>query len=104
MPTGITFGYSKYASNAPTAAGEAYYLVTHNKEVASTYVDEKKLKPGALIFMSTGYNGRYKNISHVAIYIGNDIIIHATPRNTNDVQYGTYSYYKNMIVSIGRPV
>lgn len=104
VPTGITFGYSKYASNAPTAAGEAYYLVSHKKEVASTYVDEKKLKPGDLIFISSGYNGRYRNITHVAIYIGNDIIIHATPRNTNDVQYGTYSYYKNMIVSIGRPV
>lgn len=104
VPTGITFGYSKYASNAPTAAGEAYYLVTNKKEVATTYVDESLLRPGDLIFMANGYNGRFRNISHVAIYIGNDTIIHATPRNTNDVQYGTYSYYKNMIVSIGRPV
>lgn len=103
VPTGITFGYSKYASNAPTAAGEAYYLVSHGKEVASSYVDEKYLKPGDLVFISSGNNGRYRNITHVAIYIGNDIIIHATPRNTNDVQYGTLSYYKNMIVSIGRP-
>jgi len=103
-PVGYLFGYSKNASNAPTAAGECYYLVKNNREVAKSYVSESKLRPGDLIFISTGYNGRYKNISHVAIYIGNDIIIHATPRNTNDVQYGTMSYYKNKIVSIGRPV
>lgn len=102
-PTGITFGYSKYASNAPTAAGEAYYLVTNKKEISSTYVDEKKLKPGDLIFISSGYNGRFRNITHVVMYIGNDIIIHATPLNGNCVQYGSYSRYKNMIVSIGRP-
>ena len=102
-PTGITFGYSKYASNAPTAAGEAYYLVTHKKEIASTYVDEKKLQPGDVIFISSSYNGRFRNITHVVMYIGNDIIIHATPRNGNCVQYGSYSSYKNMIVSIGRP-
>lgn len=103
MPTGITFGYSKYASNAPTAAGEAYYLVTNKKEISSSYVDEKKLQPGDVIFISSGYNGRFRNITHVVMYIGNDIIIHATPINGNCVQYGSYSKYKNTIVSIGRP-
>ena len=92
-----------YASNAPTAAGEAYYLVKNKKEIASKYVDEKKLQPGDVIFISSSYNGRFRNITHVVMYIGNDIIIHATPRNGNCVQYGSYSKYKNMIVSIGRP-
>ena len=103
-PTGILFGYSKNAKNAPTAAEEARYLVSRGKEIASTYVSDSKLRPGDLIFMSNRYNGRYRNITHVAIYIGNDRIIHATPRNTNDVQYGRYSYYKDMVVCIGRPV
>lgn len=102
-PTGLTFGYSKYASNAPTAAGEAYYLVSKKKEISSSYVDEKKLKPGDVIFISTGYNGRFRNITHVVMYIGNDIIIHATPLNGNCVQYGSYAKYRNTIVSIGRP-
>ena len=103
MPTGITFGYSKKASNAPTAAGEAYYLVSKKKEIAKKYVDEKLLKPGDLIFISNKKNGRFRNITHVAIYIGNDKIIHASPLNNAGVQYGSYSYYKKMIVSIGRP-
>ena len=103
-PTGYLFGYKKNASNAPTAAEECYYLVKHKREVAKSYVSESKMRPGDLIFISSGYNGRFRNIGHVAIYIGNDIIIHATPRNSNGVQYGTVSYYKDKIVSIGRPV
>ena len=104
MPTGFTFGYSKYASNAPTAAGEAYYLVKNKKEIARSYVDESSLKPGDVVFISSKYNGRFRNITHVVIYIGNDLIIHATPANGNCVQYGSYKKYKNTIVSIGRPI
>ena len=58
---GITLG-------ASTAAGEAKWLT--DKKCYFTSSD--KLQAGDLIFYSSNRdNGRYRNISHVAIYIGN---------------------------------
>ena len=36
-----------------------------------------QLQPGDIIFYSYESNGRYRNISHVAIYIGNNEMVHA---------------------------
>ena len=47
-------------------------LVNAGKEVE--YAD---IKPGDLIFYSFCHNGRYDNISHVAIYAGNDKVVEA---------------------------
>ena len=40
-------------------------------------VTREELMPGDLIFYSYENNGRYKNISHVAIYIGDGKQVHA---------------------------
>lgn len=40
-------------------------------------VKEENLKPGDLIFYSYTTNGRYKNISHVGIYVGNGKMVEA---------------------------
>lgn len=53
-----------------TAAGEAYRL--RGKRVSYS-----SMKPGALIFYSYGRNGRYRNITHVAMYAGNGMLIEA---------------------------
>ena len=58
--------------NGKTAADEAQYLVEHGMTVT-----REELQPGDIIFYSYGTNGRYRNISHVAIYIGNDEMVHA---------------------------
>ncbi|MDO4445503.1 MAG: NlpC/P60 family protein [Bacillota bacterium] len=55
-----------------TAAAEAQYLDSHGMSVT-----EEELQPGDLIFYSYTQNGRYKNISHVAIYIGDGKKVHA---------------------------
>ncbi len=86
---------------APTAAMEAKNMVRNKKVISRKYVNQNKLRPGDVIFVSRGYNGRYKNISHTAIYIGNGQIIHATGSH---VQYGYYDNYKSSISLIARPL
>ncbi|BBW98564.1 hypothetical protein GsuE55_33970 [Geobacillus subterraneus] len=43
-----------------------------------TYVHRSKLQPGDLVFFNTSKGG--KGVSHVAIYIGNNQVIHAVSR------------------------
>ena len=40
-------------------------------------VNKKDLKPGDLIFYSYEENGEFRNISHVAIYVGDSMMVHA---------------------------
>ena len=40
-------------------------------------INRKDLKPGDLIFYSYEENGQFRNISHVAIYIGDGKMVHA---------------------------
>ena len=40
-------------------------------------INKKDLKPGDLIFYSYEDNGQFRNISHVAIYVGNGMMVHA---------------------------
>ena len=86
----ISFG------GATTASAEAQGLNEAGKTV--TY-DE--MQPGDLIFYSYENNGRYLNITHVAIYVGNGKIVEA--RGT---AYGVvYRDVPNIgsVVLIGRP-
>ena len=53
------------------------------------------MQPGDLIFYSYERNGRYKNISHVAVYVGNGMVVEA-----KGVAYGvTY----NAVPNVGKP-
>lgn len=69
---GAYFGDRHYA---PVAANEALYCVRHKMSVKKRYINKlKKLMPGDLVFYSKPLNnGRYKNIYHVAIYMGQDV-------------------------------
>ena len=89
-------GISIKYGGSNTAAAEAEYCRENGKTVS-----EKNMKPGDLIFYSFTNNGRYKNISHVAIYIGDGKIVEAVDEN-HGVVYG--NYYNNGLVMIGRPV
>ena len=70
--------YRSYAAagitylNGMDAASEAECLV--NKGMTVGYGE---LQPGDLIFYSYSANGKYRNISHVAIYLGNGEMVHA---------------------------
>ncbi len=81
---------------ATTAAAEAQGLDEAGKTVS---FDE--LQPGDLIFYSFTGNGRYKNISHVAVYVGNGKVVEALNENLGVVYRDVASTGK--IVVIGRP-
>lgn len=66
-------GISIVYGGANTAAAEAQYCVSNGRVVT---VEE--LQPGDLLFYSYVTNGRYKNISHVEMYLGNGLIIDCT--------------------------
>ena len=79
-----------------TAAAEAQGLNEAGRTVA--YVD---MQPGDLIFYSYCNNGRYMNISHVAIYVGNGKVVEAKSE-AYGVVYGDVPNVGS-IVLIGRP-
>lgn len=63
-------------------------------------VKEENLQPGDLIFYSYTTNGRYKNISHVGIYVGNGKMVEAV-----DEAHGAClgNYHNGGLVMICRP-
>ena len=81
---------------ATTAAAEAQGL-----EEAGKNVPYEEMQPGDLIFYSYCQNGRYKNISHVAIYVGNGKVVEAKNESAG-VVYGDIPNPER-IVLIGRP-
>ena len=87
---------------AATAAEECRYLFAKHRRISKKYCKTKKLRPGDLVFYSGWKNGRYRNITHVAIYVGNDTLIEANW--PNGVREASYSKNKKYIVGIGRPV
>lgn len=89
---GINISYG----GATTAAAEAQGL-----NEADKIVSFDKMQPGDLIFYSYTNNGQYKNISHVAIYVGGGKVVEARGE-----AYGVvYREVPNIgsIVLIGRP-
>ena len=80
-------------SGSTTAAAEAEGL-------KDNLVTNGQLKPGDLVFYSYTTNGRYKNISHVGIYIGDGKMVEAV-----DPAHGVCmgNYHTANIVMICRP-
>lgn len=81
---------------ATTASAEGQKL-----DEAGQTVSFDEMQPGDLIFYSYTNNGRYKNISHVAIYVGGGKVVEARSE-----EYGVvYRDVPNVgsIVFIGRP-
>jgi len=76
-----------------TAAAEAEGLKAKT-------VKEENLQPGDLIFYSYTTNGRYKNISHVGIYVGNGKMVEAVDE-AHGVCLG--NYHNGGLVMICRP-
>lgn len=81
---------------ATTAAAEAQGL-----DEAGKTVSYDQMQPGDLIFYSFTSNGRYKNISHVAVYVGDGKVVEALNENSGVVYRDVASVGK--IVVIGRP-
>jgi len=82
---------------ATTAAEEARGLAAAGK----SFFDTENLQMGDLIFYSSSTNGRYMNITHVAIYVGNGMIVDARGKDYG-VVYRVLP--KSNIVLLGRPM
>ena len=80
-----------------TAAAQAQYL-----ESSGLTIPDGDLEPGDLIYYSFENNGRYKNISHVAMYIGNGTIVDASSSRGEVVSRGMMGL--NSVVTCARPL
>lgn len=70
-------------------------------------INKKDLQPGDLIFYSYEDNGQFKNISHVAIYVGDGKMVLATnskrgvvldPLRTSSVVFYARPYRKGAVL------
>lgn len=101
---GVNISYG----GATTAAAEAQGLEESGKTVEYEIYDSGNgivcdgLLPGDLIFYSYCHNGRYKNISHVAIYVGDGKVVEAKSESAG-VVYGNIPI-PTSIVLVGRPL
>ena len=89
--------YKEVNINLPaTAATQGKYCYDN-----AMIINKKDLKPGDLIFYSYEENGEFRNISHVAIYVGDGKMVHAAnpsrgvvldPLRTNHVVFYARPY------------
>lgn len=89
---GVSIMYE--ASN--TAASEGKYCYDNN-----LLVNYDEMQPGDLIFYSYDRNGRFMNITHVAIYAGNGKVVEAANSRLGVVYRPVQG--RSSIVFIGRP-
>lgn len=83
-----------------TAASEACGMSANHR----AFTDKSQLQPGDLVFHSmNGYNNRYKNISHITIYIGNGMVVDMSkPKNNNTACYRSVTANSGYVMC-GRP-
>lgn len=79
-----------------SAAAEAQGLTERGKRISLS-----GLKPGDLVFYSYTQNGRYMNISHVAMYVGDGMLVEARNQQKGVVYNAIHS--QSYIVAVCRP-
>lgn len=89
-------GINLFYHGSNTAASQGQLLSDRGCEI-----DYEDIQPGDLIFYSFTRNGRYQNISHVAVYAGNGYLVDASSSKGCVVFRPIYSTGK--IVMCGRP-
>ena len=89
-------GVSLIYEGANTAAAEGKFCYDNHYLVAY-----EEMQPGDLIFYSYAKNGRFFNITHVAIYVGDGMVVEAANERIGVVYRKVQS--PSSIVFIGRP-
>ena len=87
-------GINMVYGGATTAAAEAQYCEAHGQLLS---VDD--IRPGDLLFYSYRVNGRYKNISHVEMYLGDGLVIDCTEAPGVSIR----AFTTDRLVLCGRP-
>ncbi|MCM1158980.1 MAG: NlpC/P60 family protein [Clostridium sp.] len=85
--------YKEVGIELPLTAAEQGKYCYRNAMV----INKKELKPGDLIFYSYEENGEFRNISHVAIYVGDGKMVHAANKRRgvviDDLRTGSVVFY-----------
>lgn len=89
-------GVSLLYEGSNTAASEGKFCYDHN-----LLVEYEDMEPGDLIFYNYSKNGRFMDISHVAVYVGDGMVVEAANERTGVVYRSVQG--KSKIVMIGRP-
>ena len=89
-------GINMMYEGSNTAASEGKFCYNHN-----LLVDYNDMEPGDLIFYSYGKNGRFMDITHVAIYAGDGKVVEAANARLGVVYRPVQG--RSSIVFIGRP-
>lgn len=89
-------GVSLLYEGSNTAASEGKFCYDNN-----LLVEYEDMEPGDLIFYSYSKNGRFLDISHVAVYVGDGMVVEAANERTGVVYRSVQG--KSKIVMIGRP-
>lgn len=92
--------YGWKSAGIDIAFGGSTTAATEAEGLKDKKVKEKDIQPGDLIFYSYTINGRYKNISHVGIYVGNGKLVEAVDE-AHGVCLG--NYHNGGLVMICRP-
>ena len=88
--------YKEVGIELPATAAEQGRYCYDNAMI----INKKDLKPGDLIFYSYEENGEFRNISHVAIYVGDGKMVHAANENRGVVMDDLRT---NSVVFYARP-
>lgn len=85
--------YKEVGVELPLTAAEQGKYCYQNAMV----INKKELKPGDLIFYSYEENGDFRNISHVAIYVGDGKMVHAANKSRgvviDELRTGSVVFY-----------
>ena len=93
--------YSWKDAGVDISHGGATTAAAQGLDEAGKTISYDQMQPGDLIFYSFTSNGRYKNISHVVVYVGDGKVVEALNENSGVVYRDVASVGK--IVVIGRP-
>lgn len=89
--------YKEVGIELPTVASTQGQYCFENAMI----INKDELRPGDIIFYSTEENGEFRNITHVAIYVGEGMMVHASnptrgvvldPLRTNNVVFYARPY------------
>ncbi|MGX1901405.1 NlpC/P60 family protein [Thermolongibacillus altinsuensis] len=87
----VYYTYKKVGKTLPRTSAQMY--------AAGKPVSYKNLKPGDLVFFKTS---KHAGVSHVAIYIGNGRMIHATSSKGVKIDSLNHSYWRPKFVGAKR--
>lgn len=97
----VYWSYLEAGVNIDPADGHTAASIARYLEGTGRGISGGDLRPGDLIFYSYKKNGRYKNISHVAMVAGNGMMVHASSSKKMVAMTGVTL---DRAVAIARPV